>query len=352
LEKELVQSVFGQGPNMNHKKYAFKHGIANEGFHISSCQFALHYFFETNKTLHTFLQNLAECTRLNGYFIGTCFDGQKVFQILKKRDNGTLIKENESIRIDKQGKKVFEIMKKYGSSVQEFPADESSVGLPIYVYQESIDKMFIEYLVHFDYFIRLMGDYGFVLLENNELRAMGFTESTGLFNRLFGMMNKELLTSPDMFVRNGPNMSSDEKYISFLNRYFIFKKVRDVPQSSLKNMHKLEEDEEEKEEEKKKEKEEEEEKGEEKDEEENKKGNKKKTITKRKIRKVNKERVVLDEDTFSPIIDVLVFDDVEMQTFYNGLNDKTKKSIAMLPVREQIPLVKSLWKRKQEKKEK
>ena len=343
LEKELVQSVFGQGPNMNHKKYAFKHGIAQEGFHISSCQFALHYFFESTKTLHTFLQNLAECTRLNGYFIGTCFDGQKVFKILNKRDNGSLIKENESIRIDKQGKKVFEIMKKYSSSIQEFPADEASVGLPIYVYQESIDKMFIEYLVHFDYFTRLLGDYGFVLLENSELRAMGFTESTGLFNRLFGMMNKELLTSPDMFVRNGPNMSSDEKYISFLNRYFIFKKVREVSKISLKNMHKLEEDEKEKEEDEKEEKDEEE---------KNKKENKKETITKRKIRKVNKERVVLDEDTFSPILDVLVFDDVEMQTFYNGLNDKTKKSIAMLPVREQIPLVKSLWKRKQEKKKK
>ena len=331
LEKELVQSVFGHGPNLNHKKYSFKHGIAQEGFHISSCQFALHYFFESKKTLHSFLQNLAECTRLNGYFIGTCFDGQKVFQMLNKRDNGTLIKENESIRIDKDGKKVFEIMKKYSSSFQDFPADETSVGLPIYVYQESIDKMFIEYLVHFDYFRRLLEDYGFVLLENSELRAIGFSESTGLFNRLFGMMNKDISTNPEIFVRNAPNMSSDEKYISFLNRYFIFKKVRDISQTSLKNMQiilnvreEVEIEKEEKEDADIKE-------------------------VKKKIRKVKKDRIVLDDDTFSPIIDELVFADIELQSYYNGLNDKTKKKIATIPPKEQPGLVRKLFNLKKNK---
>lgn len=338
LEKELVQSVFGHGANMNHKKYAFSHGIAQEGFHISSCQFALHYFFESKKTLHSFLRNLAECTRLNGYFIGTCFDGQKVFQMLSRRDNGSLIKENESIRIDKQGKKVFEIMKKYSSSLQEFPADESSIGLPIYVYQESIDKMFIEYLVHFEYFKRLMGDYGFVLLENAELRAIGFTESTGLFNRLFGMMTKDLESSPDLFVRNAPNMTSDEKYISFLNRYFIFKKVTDMSPATLKNMQvvlnvEIEETEPEKE-------------------------DKAvataadKPLAKKKIRKVKTGKIVLDDESYSPIMDELIFEDPEIQEMYNRYNDKTKRQIATIPLREQKMMVMRAWKMKQDKKNK
>jgi len=327
LEKDLIQSVFGQGANMNHKKYAFTHGIARDGFHISSCQFALHYFFETKNTLHTFLQNLAECTRLNGYFIGTCFDGQKVFQMLNKRDDGTLLKENESIRIDKQGKKVFEIMKKYSSSIQDFPADEESVGLPIYVYQESIDKMFIEYLVHFDYFKRLLEDYGFVLLENSELRTIGFTESTGSFSRLFGMMNKEIASNPDMFVRNAANMTSDEKYISFLNRYFIFKKVRDIPKSTLKSMQHVDEVVVE------------EEAADVKD------GDAKR----KKIKKVKRDRIVIGDETFSPIVDELIFDDVEIQSYYNGMSDKNKKKIATLPPNEQKMIVKNMWKNKQNK---
>ena len=69
LEKELVQSVFG---NKSGSDY-FEQGIARDGFHISSCQFAMHYMFENRSTFHNFLRNLAECTRLNGYFIGTCF---------------------------------------------------------------------------------------------------------------------------------------------------------------------------------------------------------------------------------------------------------------------------------------
>ena len=70
---------------------------------------------------------------------------------------------------------MFEITKKYNSMVQDFKADETSVGLPIQVYQESIGKTFTEYLVNFEYFIRLMEDYGFTLLPKEELRQMKLT---------------------------------------------------------------------------------------------------------------------------------------------------------------------------------
>ena len=237
MHHEVAQCVFGQNKNPN-KKYAFAHGIAKEGFHISSCMFALHYFFENQHTLHAFLKNLAECTRLHGYFIGTCFDGEKIFEFLHKRDNGTLIQRDESIRIDKNGRKMFEITKKYDSTLSNFHADESSIGLPILVFQESIDKHFIEYLVNFKYFVQLMENYGFVLVEKNEHQNMGFHESSGLFNRLYGMMQNEIQNDEDVLneYRNAPNMSSFEKTVSFLNRYFIFKKVRELSQVSLNQM--------------------------------------------------------------------------------------------------------------------
>lgn len=324
LEKELVQSVFGQGKNLNHKKYAFSHGIAQEGFHISSCQFALHYFFESKKTLHAFLRNLSECTRLNGYFIGTCFDGATIFKMLYKRENGAVINENESIRIDKGGKKVFEIVKKYSSSIVTFEADESSVGMPIYVYQESIDKMFIEYLVHFEYFRRLMEDYGFVMLEREELRAIGFSDSSGLFNRLFAMMNKDINDNPDLFIRNAKHMSSDEKYISFMNRYFIFKKVRDLSQTALKNMQiftaaddinaNIDANDD--------------------------------VIPPKKIRKIKREKMILNDDNFSPVQEELVFKDLASKQFYAGLNEKTKQKLAMFSVKDQTEMVEEFMKKK------
>ena len=37
------------------------------------CQFAIHYFFENSEVLHNFLQNVSECTKIGGHFIGTCY---------------------------------------------------------------------------------------------------------------------------------------------------------------------------------------------------------------------------------------------------------------------------------------
>ena len=69
--------------------------------------------------------------------------------------------EYGTFHVEKKGNLLCEITKKYNRSINRFPADEDSVGMRIDVYQESIDKMFIEYLVHFEYFKRLMEDYGF-----------------------------------------------------------------------------------------------------------------------------------------------------------------------------------------------
>jgi len=246
MTKELVMSAFGSGKNTNKIQKVYEHGIARDGFHISSCQFSMHYFFQNNTTLHHFLRNLAECTRVHGYFVGTCFDGQKVFDLLKQK------KENESIRIDKDGNKIFEIMKGYSSSIKTLPEGKESVGMTVHVFQESINAMFAEYLVNFTYFVQLMEDYGFVLIDKKESEKMGFTDSNGLFDQLFRKMTREnYQVQNEKEYLQAPNMTHHEQTISFLNRYFIFKKVRDLSESSLRNMEKdLDEKQEEEEDEK------------------------------------------------------------------------------------------------------
>lgn len=59
----------------------YKVGI--NGFDISSIQFSLHYFFKDKDTIHQLMRNVCECTRLGGYFIGTCYDGKEVFNKLE-----------------------------------------------------------------------------------------------------------------------------------------------------------------------------------------------------------------------------------------------------------------------------
>jgi hypothetical protein len=224
-EKELSQYIFGNGGHTN-TKYAFPYGLAKDGFHISSCQFALHYFFQNNTILHSFLRNIAECTALNGYFIGTCFDGEKVFKFIQR------LNKNESLVINREETKIFEIVKKYSSTIKEFPPNESSVGLSIDVFQESIDKTFSEYLVHFEYFERLMENYGFKLVDDVVSKSIGLSRASDGFDSLFQLMKME---KENMYQR-AVNMSSEEKNISFLNRYFIFQKVRELSQPKLKDL--------------------------------------------------------------------------------------------------------------------
>jgi hypothetical protein len=256
---------------------------------------------------------------------------------LHKRDNGTVINKDESFRIDKNGKKIFEIVKQYSSTIQQFPEDDESIGMPIYVYQESIDKMFVEYLVNFEYFVRLMEDYGFVLWDDAKkigLSTSGGSAPTAMFDLLYSKMKRDIQDNPDLFVREAPDMQYFEKQISFLNRYFVFQKVRDLSQSSLKNMQttitEIEDLDKLAEAEKEDAKEDE------------------KTKNPKKIRKVKSDRVVLNYKNVSPIVEDLVFEDPEIQTFYNNLPQKTKRKIALIP--ETNFYVKQLWKKKNEDK--
>ena len=227
---QIMNAIFGNGPKDAgilgkgvHKHY----GVAQHGFQITSCQFALHYFFENKSTFHNFLRNVVECTRVQGYFIGTCYDGASVFNLLKGKKNG----ESETIMAN--GRKIFEITKQYDET--GFPDDDMSLGYGINVYQESINKVFREYLVNFDYFIRIMGDYGFVPVTKSEAQKMNLPDGTGLFSELFKFMENEVKRDPQIKNDYGTaiNMNEDEKSISFLNRYFVFKKVRSVPTEKI-----------------------------------------------------------------------------------------------------------------------
>jgi hypothetical protein len=228
-EKVIARAVFGTGPKdlgILGKGVYDRYGIGEQGFHVSSCQFAMHYFFENHRTLHGFMRNLAECTRIQGYFIGTCYDGKTIFNMLSKKEEG------ESIVISQrkmQGKpRICEIQKMYRE--KGFPDDASSIGYPISVYQETINKPFREYLVNFKYFIELMEHYGFVLITRNEAKQMGLPNGSGLFSELFDQMEIEIEENPraKSFYKKAIYMTDDEKSLSFMNRYFVFRKMRNV----------------------------------------------------------------------------------------------------------------------------
>ena len=221
--KQITSAVFGNGPKDPEKigkGVARQYGKGADGFNIASCQFAIHYFFENPDTLKGFVKNIAECTKQNGYFIGTCYDGKLVFNELKKTKTG------DSIKIIENDKKIWEITKGYGG--ETFDDNSSSIGYRIDVYQESINQTISEYLVNFDYLNRVMSAYGFELITREEAHDFGLPDGSGTFSELFLNMLEEI--SKNKFKAKdydqAPYMTAIEKRISFLNRYFVYKKVR------------------------------------------------------------------------------------------------------------------------------
>jgi hypothetical protein len=233
--KKIMNAVYGKGPKDEavlgrgvYKKY----GIVEEGFNIVSCQFALHYFFESLDTLMNFITNVSQNCKLGGYFIGTCYDGQKVFQALKRLDMGQ--KVSKFIK----GKKVFEITKQYNS--KEFPRNSSSLGMGIDVYQETINNVFREYLVNFDYFKDVMELFGFDVISIDEARKIGMPSGINNFKVLYDSMKNEIKHEMSAssqrrsrtkgIVKNAINMDKtpELEFISYLNNYFVFVKNRNI----------------------------------------------------------------------------------------------------------------------------
>ena len=231
--KQITQAIFGIGTKDEKtlgKGVYNIYGKGDNGFNISSIQFALHYMFESNITLQNFLTNLAECTALNGYVIGTCFDGKKIFELIKDKKVG------ESYTLTKEDKKITEITKKYDKGT--FDNNISSIGYGFEVYQESINKVFKEYLVNFDYLDKLMEDYGFVKLNEDELKQINLPSSVGSFEKLYNKLLDDIDRNNQVKNNygNALNMSEEEKFLSFINNYFIYKKVRNIDTVDANNI--------------------------------------------------------------------------------------------------------------------
>lgn len=223
--KQITNAVFGVGAkdaSVLGKGVYKQYGVAENGFDICSIQFAIHYMFENKKTLHNFLRNVSETTKVGGYFIGTSYDGKEIFNLLNR------IKQDENIQINVEGHKIWEVIKRYDHN--DFLDNASSVGYAIDVYQESINKTFREYLVNYDYLTMLLENYGFTLITKEEANEIGLPSANGSFSDLYRVMEKECSTKRNRCNDYGDalDMSSQEKLISFLNKYFIYKKTHNV----------------------------------------------------------------------------------------------------------------------------
>ena len=207
-----------------------------KGFDIISSQFTIHYYFKDELTLRGYIQNISDNLKKGGYFIGTCYDGMKVFQRLSNGKDGHLE------MIDEFGNKIYSITQKYDLETFEYQKDdiEKLFGQEIDVYMSSIGQTITEYLVNFELFIDIMKEYD---LEPVKLKipkkefsgifdndSMSYKDGFGGFELIINELEK--LYSKDLSLKNyypeafgllkeKNKLLSD---LSSLNNWFIFQK--------------------------------------------------------------------------------------------------------------------------------
>jgi hypothetical protein len=177
-------------------------GRAAAGFDVVSCMFALHYMFRDEPTLHGFLTNLADTVKVGGYFVGCGFDGDQVAALLGSKDSVTG-RDGDT--------EVWNITKRYGTST--LAPNASGLGLAIDVDFISIGETHTEYLVSWAYLQERMSEIGLELLTPEDQAAMGLSASSQLFKDALESAGKRY------------DMSDALKRYSFLNRWYIFKRI-------------------------------------------------------------------------------------------------------------------------------
>jgi len=171
------------GDKLKLKEYYRQHSLNN--FEIISCQFAIHYFFESKETITNFITNIEENLKDNGYFICTVLCGKTIFEELSRREN---------IKGTKKNKIIWDIKKEYSDT------NFKKYGQKINVYNINIGNYIPEYLVNIKYLTKKLKEKGIKLCANEI-----FTE------KLFNLFNPS-------------NMIDDEIKYSSLHRLLIFKK--------------------------------------------------------------------------------------------------------------------------------
>jgi len=214
-------------------------GLAKKGFDLISSQFTIHYYFSDELTLRSYIQNISENLKKGGHFIGTCYDGMKVFQRLQdsseKNENG----DGQLEMIDEFGNIVYSITKNYDTDDFTYKRDDTSnvLGKEINVYMSSIGKAFPEYLVNFEYFIEIMKEYDLELstskFKQNILfgkKEMCYTDGFGGFEQIINELDK--LYTKDLSLKQYypeafgliKEKNALLRELSSFNNWFIFEK--------------------------------------------------------------------------------------------------------------------------------
>ena len=187
---------------------------APSGFDVTSCMYAIHYMFRDEATLQGFLTNLADLVKVGGYFVGCGRDGDAVARLLASAGPD----QNSVVGADGRTE-AWMLTKRYGTGIgASVPPSAAGLGLAVDVEFVAAGETSTEYLMSWPYLQARLTECGLELLTAEELALLGLSASTQMFSETWSQAE----AGGDVFA-----MTDAIKRLSFLNRWFIFKRRSD-----------------------------------------------------------------------------------------------------------------------------
>jgi len=233
LKVDLIQGNMGlkiDDPNFSREEvfnYLIQHRTRQkEQYGVVSCQFAIHYICDTEEHLNNFFQNVSENLSPGGIFIATTFDGEKIFQSLRRTKDGILKGTDSNQKLLWQIERKFDAKESFQNFGQRISVTNATISPDPY----------IEFLVNFKYLTKVAEKHGLIpnqLAYQGQVVPLDGSYGTQEFGVLYddpyfdlikktGIYSDSLLKRLENSVRTiDPSLRKYSEFSSFL----ILKKV-------------------------------------------------------------------------------------------------------------------------------
>ena len=214
INKYYIDILYGRAKG-NTPKLRKMEGVGLDRFDMVSCMYAIHYMMNNEDDLNNFLINVSENLLDQGYFIGTCLNGDAVLSEMGSKDElkGTI-----------DDKTVFLIKKVYddsGKSKKDYYKN-ITVGNKINVFYETFGSAFNENLVSIQYLKEKAKKHNLKLIDYKS-----FLEEPGNLLSMYEAATEEWVKNAKGDVDAIRNSKALLTWAKF-NCYFMFQKVRKV----------------------------------------------------------------------------------------------------------------------------
>lgn len=153
-------------------------------FDVVSCQFALHYFFESNETFSTFMETVEKNVKKNGVLLFSLFDGFAVYELCAKGFN-------------KHPLSSFQIQPSFDTrmGLSNIKKKEFGIGITAAITSKEdviLNKPTTEYLVFADLFLKRMQTRGWKLTESRLFSDIPLKEEFNLteYEALYSQLHR------------------------------------------------------------------------------------------------------------------------------------------------------------------